>query len=361
MKIMRTIKKICIWTLGGAAIVVAAGTVPVVYTETVCRADATPQAAAAIFTDPADQRPEARTFLVYPEWHVVYAYEELAATLQDGPAYTFDYGQSIAGFWTSLCALRAETDRIGDPGEDAMLTIYTVGLSFTLEMIAKAAYEETIGRLAAAVGGSDTPQDDIEREMAQVYGTFLHQTPWYLFDFDTWTEKLQAAPTNGLVRSWERRIALTGEWRAKSAYAGVIAKAVEGMEPDALTMKIHVTGLDTTKGGEPTALSSIPVIGGISGGDILEVDRYRVFTRTAQEIAAQGGTITEIAGNDDIMVSVTGSGTPALDAPAKILRTTPRVGMTSDRTLIHTKISSLADLIRQIEASPFTLEHIYDY
>lgn len=378
MRLLRRLARIGLrlglWALGGAALLLAAGAAPVVYVETACRSDPVPQALPVIFTRPADQRPEARSFLVYPEWHVVYAYEEMAAGLEEAPAHGFDFARSIAGFWSSLCALRAEADRIGDPGQDAKITIYTVGLSFTVEMIAKAAYEESLGRLVAALDGSDTPQDAVEREMARAYGHFLHQTPWYLFDFDAWTETLWEAPIESRLRGWERRLALGAEWQIKASYARAIAAAVAEMDPDVLTMSIHVTGLPITEGAQGArVLGEIPVRQDYADGVIIEVDRYRRFTQSAQEIAAAGGTITEIAGNDDILISVLGrsqAGDPGggglppeiLDrTDTHLVRVTPRVGMEEDRYLLRTKVPALTELIRHIATSEVRLEHIYDY
>lgn len=330
---------------------------PIVWAETTCKAETSAQESAKIITDPQDQRPEARTAFVVPEWEIVYAYEDYARILQNGPAHEFDYLPAISRFWGTLCAVKKEAERMGDPGAESKFTIYTIGASFTIEMLAKAVYEETIGRGISAFNNHEkTEQDNVELAMASEYGAFLHQTPWYRFNFAGWSAKLWDAPVEDTIRGWERRLALSAEWGAKQAYAWVITKAVGTMEPDHLMIKAHVVGLDSS------ALETLPharLVSQTAGGMVLEVDRYRLFTETAKEIAAYGGAFTEIAGNDDILVSLLSRNSPTLPEGGKILIRSDRQGDVPDRFLVSIKVSHLTDLIQSLP--PTSLEHIYDY
>lgn len=351
---------------GGLAILILGLGAPVAWTEATCRGTVVPQEEPQHLTTAQDQRPEARTFLTYPEWHVVYAYEELGQVLAGGDPHDFGYWPAVTGFWSALCAVKEEADKLGNAGFDAKATIYTVGASFTLEMLAKAAYEETLGRLALllspATEGAKEPssQDEVETRMAQSYGSFLHQTPWYRFDFEAWTGKLWEVPVNAALRSWERRLAVGLEWRAKSAYAGLIESAAGAMGADETEMKIHVTGLTP----DQISLLGEGVLqaeGDQDQGAILTVSRYRTFTRAAEAIAAAGGDFTEIAGNDDILVSLLAANDPELPEGARLLRRIDRQGSADSRLLVAVKVSGLADLIRSLPASGASLEHIYDY
>ncbi|MEM6596394.1 MAG: hypothetical protein AAF672_16520, partial [Pseudomonadota bacterium] len=131
----------------GAALVglVLVCALPILAVETMCRGAPLPQTTAQYITQ--NTRPEARTYMVYPEWHIVYAYEGYAEALKTGHPHNFPYLQAITGFWTSACALTEKADELGEAGFNSKATIYTIGASFTLEMLFKAAYEETIGRL----------------------------------------------------------------------------------------------------------------------------------------------------------------------------------------------------------------------
>ena len=52
-----------------------------------------------MITEPEFQRQEANSYLTYPEWHIVYAYEGLAGKLKAADEHEFGYFSSIAGFW----------------------------------------------------------------------------------------------------------------------------------------------------------------------------------------------------------------------------------------------------------------------
>ena len=59
-------------------VVLAAGlAAPVGYVETMCRGEGTPQPYAALIA-PEHHRPESRTLMTYPEWHIVHAMDEAA-------------------------------------------------------------------------------------------------------------------------------------------------------------------------------------------------------------------------------------------------------------------------------------------
>jgi len=205
---------------------------PSAYIELFCRDE--PQVADydPIITDAEFQRAEANSFLTYPEWHIVYAYEGLARVLETGEEHEFGYVSSIAGFWRSACSLNRTSQQHGEADFVTRGVIHIIGVSFTLELGMKALYEETFGRLFALIRGNQkTPQDEYAAWMAKDFSNFLQQVPWYEYDFDTATSDLWDKPIDGMLRGWERRLALSGEWKAKSAYASLIADASDASGP----------------------------------------------------------------------------------------------------------------------------------
>ena len=74
-------------------------------------------------------------------------------------------------------------------------------------------------------GPNKTPQDRVVVAMASDYAGFLRQTPWYMYPFDREVTKLWAAPVDQWIRGWERRVGIGIEFKAKAAYAKVIAQA----------------------------------------------------------------------------------------------------------------------------------------
>lgn len=359
----RLIQRLFFWLFLPGILLLVLLLSPIVHVETFCRADVEQESYAPTITDSAFQRAEANTYLTYPEWHIVYAYEGLARTLSTGDEHGFGYISSVMGFWSSFCALNRRANRHGGGDFATRATVHTIGVSFTLEMAAKALYEETLGRLFAIIRGSEkTPQDDYAAGMAADYAAFLQQVPWYEYDFDRATAELWDQPMPSLLRGWERRLALGAEWKAKAAYAGVIAEAVAAVGPAQLRIRSIVQGLPRER---LAAIGDVNIIDADTGANqvIIETPRYRKFTEILRAIAAAGGTVVEIAGNDDIMASLVEPPDAAPDAlvhAVTIIRI-GRDGYDGRRLLVSAKVRDLAALIEDIDAGELELEHIYDY
>ncbi len=334
-----------------ALLLVVAGLLsPLVYIETMCR----PQGQSAGYTPllpPEWQRPEGRTLLTYPEWHIVHAYDDYAEVIRTGSPHQFGFLSSITGFWSSLCALSQASGQHGGFDWTTKQTIYTIGVSFTAELLAKAAYEETLGRAATWVrGDTRAPLDDLSAQQASDYATFLQQVPWYKWDFTTDAAALDAA--TDAFRDRERRFALGVEYRVKSAYARVIAAAVASVGADQLRLRAVVTGMTAEA---LAALPDVSVVATRPEGVEIEAPRYRAFTKLAQFIAAAGGSFTEIAGNDDILFTAI-SDKPTM---AGAIHSFARQGNPGYRHLVLLPVAGLAAALRALPEG--ALEHIHDY
>ena len=329
---------------------------PVGYNELACTGDPVDDGYVPIVTDAAWHRAESRSFMTYPEWHIVHAYDDYAVVIRDGDPHEFGYVRAVRGFWGSLCALTEVSAQHGGFDWETKQTIYTIGVSFTLELALKAAYEETVGRAFTWMRGvARAPLDDLSAQQATEYAKFLQQVPWYRWDFDRDRAALIAA-NSGVLRDRERRFALGVEYGVKSAYAGVIAAAVAGIGADELRLRMVLTGVDAA------VLDAIPEVAVIEDrGDslIVETPRYRELTVLLQEFAAIGAEFVEMAGNDDIMltaISEKGADHGALFA-------FDRQGYGDTRHLIAMKVSDLAGWLRKAADpdSGLTVEHIHDY
>ncbi len=326
---------------------------PVGYIELACR----PSGQSGTYTSilpPEHHRAEGRTLLTYPEWHIVHAYDDYARVIRDGDPHDYGYLSSIGGFWSSLCSLsKASGEHGGFPGVFKQ-TIYTIGVSFSAELLAKALYEETIGRVATWVRGPDhAPLDVLSAEQAKSYSEFLRQTPWYRWDFPADAVTLSNAATDAW-RDKERLFALGVEYRAKAAYAKVIAAAVANMEPDALRLRMIVSGLSAD---QLSGMEGVTVMGERDEGVEIETPRYRALTALLAQMAEDGAQFVEIAGNDDILFTVT-SNTAQMD---DVLHSFARQGYGDWRHLVMLKVPDLAQTLRQIDGEHTRLEHIHDY
>ncbi|MBA3908547.1 MAG: hypothetical protein C0524_01405 [Rhodobacter sp.] len=324
---------------------------PVAYIETMCR----PEGSAEVRTPLVGsdwQRSEGRTLLTYPEWHIVHAYADYAEVIRAGDPHDYGFLPSIGGFWSSTCALsQASGPHGGFPWETKQM-VYTIGVSFTTELLLKAGYEETLGRLFAALrGDTRAPLDDLSARQAADYAVFLQQVPWYRWDFTNDAAELDSSATSAL-RDRERRLALGLEYRAKAGYAKVIEAAVAASGADQLRLRAVVTGMEDAS---LAALPDVQVIESLPEGTVIETPRYRAFTRMAEAIAAAGGDFTEIGGNDDILFTMI-SDQPSVEGA---IHSFARQGNTGFRHLVLIPVSELAETLRNLPEG--ALEHIHDY
>ena len=326
---------------------------PIGYVETACRGDATAKSYDPIL-QPEHRRLETRTFMTYPEWHIVHAYDDYAETLRDGDPHDYSFTSAVLGFWSSLCALSETSAAHGEVDGATKQMVYVIGVSFTLEMGLKAAYEETLGRIATMVRGPQhSPLDRTSAAQAAEYAEFLQQVPWYKWHFLEDAEALANARTDAW-RDRERNLALSLEYRAKAAYAQAIAAAVENVGGDKLTLRMIVADFSDA---QLAAMPEVSLVARTERGAVIETPRYRALTGILRQMAESGAEFVEIAGNDDIMF------TALSDEPRheSALFSARRQGHGDTRHLVVVRVADLAQTLRQLPQSGLTLEHIHDY
>jgi hypothetical protein len=352
------------WRLLSAVAGLAAAVVlvPIGYIEGTCRTPLpgfTADAARQPILPAADRRPEARTFLTYPEWHIVYEAEAFARHLAAGkPPSSFAYGEQIGSFWTSYCAVNRVT-RGSTAAGDAKVMIYAIGISYTVELAVKAAYERTIGRLTEWLSGWTSADDRHAAKVQAHYGAFMHETPWYRFSFG---RALQGEwhtqePTLHL-RHWERRVALTSEYGVKAGYAYLIDKATGAtLGRDAPTLRfVAIASPATIQAIDPRL---VPVRTLEGGRVIVEAPRYQQFNDLVGKLATARVPLVEIAGNDDIFVTLLLPDRAA--PPATMLLQMPLERPGWRRVGVAVKVPQLGDLLRRTRQLGGTVEHVYDY
>ncbi|MEM0947242.1 MAG: hypothetical protein AAGK37_07530 [Pseudomonadota bacterium] len=334
-------------------IVVAALLMPIAYVEVACRPIGQPLAYQAILP-PEDHRPESRTLLTYPEWHIVHAYEDYGRVIDTGDPHSYRFLSGISGFWGSLCALSKASGQLGEVDTATKQMVYVIGVSFTAELMLKAAYEETFGRIFATVRGSDrAPLDDLSAGQAKDYAKFLQQTPWYRWDFEGDAAALADAATTAL-RDRERNFALGLEYQAKAAYAKAIAAAIEQTGPDDLKLHMIITGLPEAMLNQ---IEGVEVIAVRDAGIEIKTVRYRELTLLIQSLANRGVDFVEIAGNDQIMLTVISS----IASHPEAMYSRARQGSDDYRHLVLNDVAQLGNTLRALRDGSARLEHIHDY
>jgi hypothetical protein len=331
---------------------------------------------------PAESRRNAvDTFLTYPEWSIVHAYEDFAAVTRQKGEENFGYIKSITGFWSNLCSLSEVASRRGEISLDMKATLYIIGISFAGEMAVKGAYESTIGRLTAWIRGPErTADDNFALKTADDYAAFLRQTPWYEFPFwpvlqAYWSNTEKGQPS--VLRTAERRFALSMEYGVKGVYAKAIGM-MAAAAPAKLTIETVVTGLSRQQleaGKDVTFLREIPE------GSVVETPRYRAYTEFLQRVSTAGGNIREIAGNDRIFVTVISDGRKRdnpdgfifrseipgslgierLARAALMFKAPLQARPGAERLGLELPVPALVSFMRAAPALGLTFEHAYDY
>jgi len=360
---LRKVGKLLIAALILLAVLLA---LPVFFIEVTCRGEAEPAASVATSARiaPAHQRPEVNSYLSYPEWYIVHAYEDFAGVLAAHDEYAFGYLASIGGYWSCFCSLNRLVSGRGATPLDTKVMLYTIGVSFTGELAVKGLYESTIGYLTAAMRGKErTAEDRFALAVAEDYARFLRQTPWYAYPFGaTLVRFWQETPISGrhMLRKIERHTALSAEFAAKGLYAQLLG-LLAGLSPAELRIQSVVRGADMAR---MTADPQIKLLGKIDDQNaVIETPRYRAFTEILIALSKRGGDVVEIAGNDDILVTIrapmehriTHKGVRELfSIPIQSRAGWRRVGL-------DIKVTELSPLIRELSGSPAEFEHVYDY
>jgi hypothetical protein len=324
-----------------------------------------PRVGTTLVSDRGYERRESDTYLSFPEWHIVYAYEDLAGVLRDGDASRFAYLGQITGFWRSLCRLNLVATARGGVGTDTRVMLHTIGLSFTAELALKGAYETTVGRLFEWLRGPDKTAEDgfVARDM-QTYADFLRQTPWYEYPFATRLAAFwRTTPWSGprLARKLERRGAVTMEYAVKAGYGRLIGYASStALGASDLEIMTVVAGLDAS---DAAADPRITVVRDLPGGlTLIRTPRYQAYTDVLVGLARRGRNIVEIAGNRRILVTALMPRGPWPQVPGATELFEIALQSRPERRLgLDVGVDSLAAAIRTLEGSRAVIEHVYDY
>ena len=366
---MRRLARLGIWAAAILLLLGAAAGVTVASVEISCVTSAPQQdtSGSQFRIDDADYpRAVGNSYLSYPEWNIVHAYEDLAGVMRLSSESGFEYTSAIGNFWSSLCVATRVASGIGPVSVDQKATNYIIGMSFTVEMALQGAYERTLGALTAWIRGpARTAEDEFALRVADDYAAFLSQTPWYEFPFGRkFYELWSTVPFRFTVRSIERRFALSALYGAKAGYAAVLRYAA-GYSPAALKIKSVVAGLDRADLDADPRIRKVRDIQVQSGSPatLIETPRYRAFTEILRGLARRERTVLEIAGNRRILTTVIMPAGRAIEADGvrEIFSLPLQARPGWRRVGLDTQVERLAAQIASVEARGATFEHAYDY
>jgi hypothetical protein len=320
-------------------------------------------------TDQGYARFQGDSFLTFPEWYIVHAYNDLAGVTARSSESGFDYLASIRGFWTSLCGATRQASASGSASADQKMTNYIIGFSFTAEMGLMGAYERTIGALTEwTTDGRKTAEDQFNLTLLKEYGAFLYQTPWFRFPFGAKLRQFwRETPFEPSIRAVERRGSLSLQYAARYAYAALM-RFVAGYDPADLTIRSVVGGLAPSDLATMRDVKVIREVTDASGarGVLVETARYAAFDAFLRELGQQpNASLLEVAGNHHILVTViapegaiaglaAADGVAIFQLPIQSLPGSRRIG-------IDVPVRSLVQNVKNFEAAGYRFEHVYDY
>jgi hypothetical protein len=311
-------------------------------------------------------RPEDDTYLSYPEWYIVWSYQEKADFQEKHLPSGFPYLAAVRQYWTSYCCIsRLTRGRYAfNGGEQVMLVI--IGTSFSVEYIIKSGYEKSIGKLSEwSSGGQQVSEDDYAYKVAREYADFVQVRPFYEFQFARHIGGLwHGTPLWGEheLRKLERKVFLSFDYLAEAFYCWLIEKATHltyGHEPDKTYAWIDNTG--------QSSLANISRVRVVKQAGprafIVELPRYQEFSTVAEIFAQQEIYFLEIAGNAHIIVSVLAPQSWNYEATegGQLFSSTVLTHPEIKRVIIRADVPSLHALLNDLRANQVNLEHVYDY
>jgi hypothetical protein len=319
-----------------------------------------------------NRRPVEDSYFSYPEWYIVWSYEERAQYLSKNLPSGFPYFTSIGQYWKSYCFICGLTQSRHQFNFGDHLSSFVLGGSFALEYSIRGAYEQTIGRFSEWTSSHELVEEDAyAARVAREYADFVYVRPFYEFHFAHALAQLwKETPLRGKhpVRKWERKFILSVDYGIEAVYAEAmqlashLAYGAESDEtytwvenaPETLFRDFPRIKVAQEKAKEVSRQSYVVII-----------PRYQEFTDLAVKLAERDVHFVQIAGNDEIMVTVVVPSGWTYDVPAgdgtllftENVLTQPG----AKRIALECRVRALPTLVRHFTSAGIKIEHIYDY
>ncbi|HLD25717.1 MAG TPA: hypothetical protein VJC05_01580 [Candidatus Andersenbacteria bacterium] len=309
-------------------------------------------------------RSEESTYLTFPEWYMVYSADEYAAFLRNNPSSQFPYFKAVGQFWHSYsCVYHFTKDRYQFNSENHTV-LSVIGTSFIIENGVKGLYEQSVGYLTELFTFGHRVEEEVYAQaVAAEYGTFLHTIPWYEFPFG---EKLRGLWTQtpwwgkSPVRKWERKLALSAEYGGKGLYAALIKRATRSTFAPA-ELEIYAT-IDSRSTPLLAQEPRLRVVQRTDTATTIVSPRYEAFTQIMLPLLRQGLQFQDIAGNDEILVTVLAlADWHYTGADAATIFALPILTNEQQRVALQARVAALHQIIPALEQAGVTIEHLYDY
>jgi hypothetical protein len=315
-----------------------------------------------------NRRPLEDSYFSYPEWYIVWSYEERAQYLPKNLPSGFPYFASVAQYWRSYCFICGLTQSRHQFNFGDHLSSFVLGGSFALEYSIRGAYEQTIGRASEWTSGHELVEEDAyAARVAREYADFVYVRPFYEFHFAHVLKQLwKETPLWGKhpIRKMERKFILSVDFGIEALYAKAMLIASHltyGAESDETYSWFSHAPENLVQ-----EFPHIKKIKDIAPGSLLvSIPRYQEFTDIAVKLATRNVQFAQIAGNDEIMLSIVAPKIWNYNLPANeaSILFTEDVLTRPDlkRIVLECPVPALQSVLRTLDSPQIKIEHIYDY
>ncbi len=313
---------------------------------------------------PKYRRAEDSTYLTFTEWYLVFNPQEYATFIAREHPSRFPYFRAIGQIWSGYTQTYAMTRRHYPFNGGYNLMLGVISTSSTFEFAIKGAYEKTVGRVFEWTASARTPEDEFAAQMAREYGDFIPTQPWFEYPFGRKFRELWSTNTlfgRNFLRKTERKFFLSLEYGVKAIYAGVIrfaSRSVFGVADTEIYLSAHALS-DATLA--RPGVRPVRMLG--PGHWIITVPHYQGFTDTVPLLARDGVQFDEVAGNDEIMLTLVAPSTWTynLSGGRPLFAMTLLTGPELKRVAVQVPVKDLGPVLRDLDAKGLRLEHLFDY
>jgi len=306
-----------------------------------------------------------QAILSVPEWYLVFSPKEQADYFTSTTATSFPYMRQNAQIWDIHKIVKNYTDtnytKYKYNGE-YQLMISIINTSSSAEYTTKSWYERVVGRLTDTKK-VETDEDKFTAQYTKDYVIFINDNFWYEFDFKDRLRKLWTETSffdNHFLRKLERKYYLTSELLVKWGYGKLIKMGAESIHgPDDTYTMVLVNSLPTKFNKKYALVEKYP-----DKSALIRLDRYARFNAEINQLAKDGLTFREIAGNSTaIFVSLKVPSNKFFSSSytenifSQPIPSEPK----KKRIVLAVPIKDLHRLLLRVKEDQYEVEHIFDY
>lgn len=305
---------------------------------------------------------EAQSFLTVPEWYLVFNPKEYADFLEAGNNPSdFPFYRSIDEYWTLYDRSIKLVSQAYPHNDEYVTMLDVIGVSITMEYTAKMLYENSVGRMFSWFSnGTLSDEEKVIIEAQRAYSDMIYDKAWYEFAFMPWVGKVWAVSNtanSNWFRKMERTLFFTAEFTFKAGYAKLIEWAAKASYEEPVTdIYLLISANDSLQ------TSGLNIVHEQGDKKIIKIQRWGAFTKEILRISDHNLTIDDVAGNDEIVVSVlVPKNAEPLSNTELLYKSKVVIDPELERHVYFLPVNRLLPFVTDVTNKGFQVEHVFDY